>query len=298
MVSGTMRSAISRMALACSLGVASCSGSIVATSTASTRRSPAMATTVDESRAARDDRGFAAIVHVALGIPKDSDDADDIVLDRDVYMVSFNPRLRVANWVAWHLDGGDLGEVERGDSFRIDRELPVGVGGASPDEYTGSGYDKGHLCPSADRTRDESGNRATFLTSNMHAQRPELNRTTWKALEMYERELVIHEHKELYVIAGGLFSDAPSIIGRGVAVPMAEYKIVVELDAGDDINDVTMETPVVAVIMPNDASVKQKPWTAYITSVDEVERRSGYDFLARLPDEIENALEGRVAAPP
>jgi endonuclease G len=294
----TMRAAISRMVLACSLGAASCSGPIVATRTASTPRSPATATTEDESRATRDHQDFAGSIHLALGIPKDADDSDDIVSDRGAFALSYNPEKNVANWVAWHLSAGDLGEVERGDSFRIDRDLPVGVRSASPDEYTSTGYDRGHLCPSADRTSTRADNRATFSMSNLHPQVPALNRGPWKALETHGRELVVRDHKELYVIAGGVFASQPRTISHGIAVPEAEFKIIVVLDDGRDIDDVTAKTPIVAVIMPNDISVKARPWTAYVTSVDEVERQSGYDFLAALPDELEDELEARVALPP
>jgi endonuclease G len=223
---------------------------------------------------------------------------DDIVLDHGVYVLSYNRKMRVANWVAWHLGADDLGEVERADAFRLDGELPVGVYRVKPDDYTGSGFDRGQICPSADRTSTDAVNEITFLMSNMHPQDPALNRGPWKALEVHERELVKRDHQELYVVAGGIFSNTPSTMGPGIAVPAAEYKIIVVLEEGQGVDDVTAETPVVAVIMPNEPTVKQKPWTAYVVSVDEVEQTSGYDFLATLPDEVDDVIEARVAAPP
>jgi endonuclease G len=68
-----------------------------------------------------------------------------------------------------------------------------------PTDYTGSGYDRGHIAPSADRTRNEADNSSTFLMTNMMPQVPEVNRGVWGDLEEYCRELV-QQGKELYII--------------------------------------------------------------------------------------------------
>jgi hypothetical protein len=54
-----------------------------------------------------------------------------------------------------------------------------------PTDYAGAGFDRGHLCPSADRTSSAADNSATFLMSNMIPQAPNLNRNTWENLESY-----------------------------------------------------------------------------------------------------------------
>jgi endonuclease G len=131
--------------------------------------------------------------------------------------------------------------------------------------------------------------------TNMHPQRPELNRVRWKNLEDYERKLA-NEDKELYVTAGGIFEANPPTIGHGVAVPKADYKIVVVLDAGQGVESVTPNTEVIAVIMPNEPSVKQKKWTEYLTTVDEVEKQSGYTFLSNVPANVRKVIEARVAS--
>ncbi len=233
--------------------------------------------------------------HLALGVPRDGDDSDDVMIDHGVFVLSYNPKMSVANWVAWHLVDDDLGEVDRSDAFHTDDELPLGIYHVKPDDYAHSGLDRGHLCPSADRTSDVASNALTFLMTNMHPQEPALNRVTWKALEVYERKLVTAEHKSIFIVAGGLFSTDPRSLGHGIAVPSAEYKIIVVLEDGQDVDDVTANTHVIAVIMPNTATVKSKPWTSYLVTVDEVEERTGYDFLSAVPDDVEDALEGRAA---
>lgn len=114
-------------------------------------------------------------------------------------------------------------------------------------------------------------------------------------MEDYERKLA-NQNKELYVTAGGIFDATPPTIGHGVAVPKADYKIVVVLAAGQGAESVTPETEVIAVIMPNDPSVKQKKWTEYLTTVEEVERQSGYTFLTKVPASVRKVIEARVAS--
>ncbi|MGO8993892.1 MAG: DNA/RNA non-specific endonuclease [Polyangiaceae bacterium] len=238
---------------------------------------------------------LSASPHLALGIPKDSDDSDDLLIDERAYVVSYNPKREVANWVAWRLDEHDLGAVERSDDFRADARLPASVYHVTPSDFARSGFDRGHICPSADRTDTAEDNSLTFLMTNVHPQRPELNRVTWKAMEDYERGLA-KQHHEVFIVAGGIFDANPPMIGHGVEVPKADYKIIVVLGEGKGVESVTSNTEVIAAVMPNDIAVKQKPWMAYVTSVDEVERETGYDFLTRVPEDVQRVIEAEVAA--
>jgi endonuclease G len=71
-----------------------------------------------------------------------------------------------------------------------------------PNDYTGSGYDRGHIAPSADRTRHEADNSATFLMSNRMAQVPEINKGVWSDLKEYCRRLVERRAKNFTSLAG------------------------------------------------------------------------------------------------
>jgi endonuclease G len=238
--------------------------------------------------------GIESSVHVAMGVPKDGDDSDDYLMDKRVYVTSYNLKLNVPNWVSWQLDEKYVGDVDRQNNFRADDELPATFYHVTPKDYAHSGYDQGHLCPSKDRSRSVDDNSLTFLMTNMHPQRKELNEVRWKNLEDYERKLA-GAHKELYVVAGGIFDAHPPTIGNGVAVPKADYKIVVVLDAGQGVENVTAATEVIAVIMPNEPTVKEKAWTEYLVTVDEIERQSGYDFLSNVPVGIQRAMQSKTA---
>jgi endonuclease G len=235
--------------------------------------------------------------HVLLGIPTDTDPSDDYLLDRKYWVASYNPSRLVANWVAWELVADDLGSAERTNAFAADTFLPGGFRFVTPRDYVHSGYDKGHMCPSADRTSTPSANAATFLMTNMQPQRHVLNAGPWEGLERYERGLAF-QGKQLEIIAGGIFTNSTTTIGPGVAVPTANFKIVVVMNPGETATDVTLSTPVYAVIMPNSASAKGTKWTQYLVPVAEIEKETGYDFLSKVPAPVQKVIEAKVAAPP
>ena len=151
------------------------------------------------------------------------------------------------------------------------------------------------MCPSADREDSPEHNQATFLMTNIMPQLHELNSGPWEKLEERERELAKRPGTELFIIAGGVFANPPPTIGHGVAVPKTNYKIIVVLGHGQSAADVSPGTEVIAAMMPNEWEVETHPWTDYATSVDEIERQSGYDFLSKVPEDVQRVVEANVA---
>src|SRR4028119_1607457 len=117
-------------------------------------------------------------------------------------VISYGNKIHTANWVSWQLNRSWIGAADRPDNFRPDDALPAEAYKVQPSDYTGSGYDRGHIAPSADRTRKEADNSATFLMSNMMPQVPELNRGVWGDLKEYCRELVQRRARNLTSPAG------------------------------------------------------------------------------------------------
>ena len=233
--------------------------------------------------------------HLALGLPVDGDSSDDRILDRKAYVVSYNDRLRGANWVAWKVTPDDLGKARRTDDFRADRALAAGLQRVTPSDYQHSGYDQGHLCPSSHRSATKETNSITFLMTNMQPQLPTLNRGPWSGAEAAERDHAA-SGKVVFVVAGGVFSRAPKTIGRGIAIPKSSFRVTVVLEQEQGAHDVSSDTTVYGVMVPNDGSTKGHKWTEFRTSVDEVEVRTGYDFLRNVEDGIEAVLESKAAA--
>jgi endonuclease G len=165
-------------------------------------------------------------------------------------VLSYDPRRRAANWVSWRLQASDLGEAPRQDDFHPDDRLPAAMFHVRPLDYRWSGFERGHLCPSGDRTSTAQANRSTFVMTNMQPQVHALNVGPWEGLERWERRRAA-EGGQLFIVAGGLFDAVAPTIGPGIAVPRASYKILVLLGPGDGPASVTTETGVYAVMMPN-----------------------------------------------
>lgn len=239
---------------------------------------------------------FAASVHLALGIPTDADPSDDHLLDERAYVVSYSPIKHVPNWVAWRLDRSNLGHVKRKNDFRPDPSLPFEFYHVTESDYLHSGFDRGHMCPSADREDTGEDNSLTFLFTNMQPQLHELNAGPWERLEEYERRRA-EQGDVLYIVAGGVFSAPFPTIGRGVAVPAANFKIIVALRPGQNPADISTSTEVLAVLMPNERGVGEHTWGEFLTSVDALEQASGYDFLNAIPEPTQRVVEARTAHP-
>jgi endonuclease G, mitochondrial len=239
---------------------------------------------------------IARSIHVALGIPRDADPTDDHYLDEQAFVVSYNREKRVPNWVAWRIERSDFGRARRTDDFRADLSLPADFYRVNESDYLHSGYDRGHLCPSADRKASRADNSRTFLFTNMLPQLHELNAGPWERLEAYARQRA-RDGQILYAVAGGVFGAAYPTIGNGVAVPAYDFKILVPLDEGQGPKDVSVATDVLAVIMPNQRGVAEHDWTSYLTTVDAIEQATGYDFLTAISEPVQRVIESRIGRP-
>ena len=241
-------------------------------------------------------------INLALGNPSnaktDTTQSDNYLMVKPQYSLSYNNIKHIPNWVSWHVDSTNLGAVKRPkpEPFRADNSLPVSWYHVCPADYKNSGFDKGHQCPSGDRTDTKTNNSATYFMSNMIPQAPKNNQITWKNLEDYGRMLV-GQGNEIYVICGvygqvgGGSKGAASTIGHGVFVPAKTWKIIVVMPAG---TKVKATTRVIAVLMPNTQDCSKQPWSSYRVSVDSLEQLTGYDFLSNVPEDIQKVIEAQV----
>ncbi|RPD44652.1 DNA/RNA non-specific endonuclease [Hymenobacter sediminis] len=242
--------------------------------------------------------------HLALGNPSgatvDPSKPTNYLLLKNQYTLSYHRDRGTPNWVSWHLEQADLGPADRQDDFRADASLPSGWYQVQSSSYSGSGFDRGHNCPSAARTATEADNSATFLMSNMIPQAPNNNQRTWNNMEAYTRTLV-SATQEVYVIMGsygkgGVGSNGPaSTLDNGrITVPARIWKVVVVLPVGnDDARRVSSSTRVIAVDTPNENSVSSS-WGQYRVSVDAIEAATGLDLLSGVPTSVQATLEAKV----
>jgi len=244
------------------------------------------------------DSGARLSKHTTLGIPSlsSTSDPNSYLSVKSEYVISYNSGRKIPNWVSWELNTSYLGSTPRQDDFRADDTLPPTLPQASLADYSGSGFDRGHMCPSGDRTLTVAANSQTFFLTNMVPQAANNNRGPWEGLES-EARTIAQSGKELFIVAGGVFSSSSRTIGTGVSVPDQTFKVVVVLDAvGQGPSSVTTNTRVIAVLMPNDDSKISvtADWHNFRVSVDSIEALTGYDFLSDVDPAVQAVVEARV----
>jgi endonuclease G len=228
-------------------------------------------------------------------------DFGNYLLKENYYSVSYNRDRGIPNWVSWHVAATDLGAVNRQDDFRGNPNLPSDWYKVENISYSGSGFDRGHMCPSSDRTSSIAANSSTFLMTNIIPQAPQNNQVTWAGLENYCRSLV-QSGSELYIIAGSYGEGGTTtsgglstIIDNGrITVPSTLWKVIVVLSNGsNDLNRVTTNTRVISIVIPNNDNVNSD-WKTYRTSVDFIEQETGYDILSKVSVGTQSVIESRI----
>lgn len=156
---------------------------------------------------------------------------------------------------------------------------------AHPSDYTNSHYDKGHLCPAADMTFNDTAMKESFYMSNISPQETKFNRGIWKQLEIQIRKWV-KEKDTIYIVTGPILKDFIDTIGvkNKIPVPKYFYKIILKYNGTNSY--------AIAFIIPNASC--NKPLSTYATTIDEVEKQTNIDFFPKLPDSVENLLENQI----
>ncbi|HDZ3277027.1 TPA: DNA/RNA non-specific endonuclease, partial [Vibrio vulnificus] len=201
---------------------------------------------------------------------------------RDGYAVGYNYNTKNADWVAYHITAESVNaSYKRSNSFKEDAELPDYARSTLAD-YSNSGYDRGHLAPSAAMDFSQQSMQQSFLMSNMSPQLPGFNRVGWRLLEEHVRDLA-NEYNELYVVTGPIYQGGENAIGNGVVIPSAFFKVILDPAFNDAI----------AFIVPH-RDVSGSELANFITTIDEVERLTQLDFFSAVDDSTEASMEAQV----
>ncbi len=212
------------------------------------------------------------------------------------YSLSYNRDKGEPNWVAWRLDSTWVGVAPRQDDFRPDPDLPAGWYQVQTSDYTGGGYDRGHMCPSGDRTRSVPDNSGTFLMTNFLPQIAANNQGPWEDFESYCRTLAAGGN-EIYITSGGIGNMGTVNNAGRVVIPQYTWKVALVLPNGEnDLQRVGKTTRVIALIVPNFLGTGlniNDVWRKYRTSVDSIEYLTGYNFFPNVPMTTQSLLERR-----
>lgn len=233
--------------------------------------------------------------YLALGNPSNASasDPNNYLLVNQYYALSYNRQKGIPNWSAWRISKNSIGDFPRPnpDPFRPDPRLPNGWNRVTPSDYTGSGFDRGHLTPSADRSASLEGMSETFLMTNMTPQTGDLNRGPWQKFEGYLRTLVTRG-SDVYIYSG-VYGEKGKI-KKKVSIPTNDWKIAVAVPAGSPPSAIDENTRVIAVDMPNVKGIRNADWQTYRTTVRDIEQKTGYNFFSSLPQNLQDALETKI----
>ncbi len=234
---------------------------------------------------------------------------DNFLMVKKFFALSYNDRKATPNWVSWRLSAEDIGTADRVPFFP-DPDLPPGFQRVMPKDYTGSGFDRGHMCPHSDRSATEEASKATFVMTNLIPQAPFVNQKAWANLEVYCREQVLKGRKRAYIVCGPAgeggagkngkkYAVGSPGAGTKVTVPAKCWKVIMLLETGegDDAQRVDKHTRLIAVIMPNDMSVGEE-WARFRVPVKAVEELTGFTFFTKVPAAIIEPLKTKVDAVP
>lgn len=212
------------------------------------------------------------------------------LMQKPQYSLSYNRSKATPNWVAWRLDSSWIGSTPRQDDYRPDTTLPAGWYQVVPEDYAEPIYDRGHMCPSGDRTNSVANNSATFLMTNFVPQHPVNNQGPWEDFESYCRTIA-GQGNEIYIISGPV--GTMGTIGNGVVIPTDTWKVVLILPSGsNDLQRVTRSTRAFGIIVHNGPPVLiGDVWRTYRVTVDAVENLTGYNFFSQIPKNTQEMLE-------
>ncbi len=236
------------------------------------------------------------------GATADTNNYSHYLIQRPVEAMDYNATRGQPNWVSWDFTSSDTNNaVERSTRYFTDTNLPPNFYRVTSDDYTGSGWSRGHLCPSADRLDSRANNDMVFLMSNIMPQADNQNSGVWAQLENDCRSIA-GTNNEMLMICGPSRFTGGTFASNRVAVPAYTWKIavVVPLGSGTALDRIDYLTRVIAVTIPNSNSVASTPWTNFVTSVNELQTETGFTFFTALPPNLAAVLRSKVdgQAPP
>ena len=220
------------------------------------------------------------------------------------YSVEWDAEKKAQRWSAYQMTRATLQQntsryYSTTDQYPMDPHLPQGYY-LSQDCYWNSGFDHGHICPSADRLYSAEANRQTFYLTNMQPQYKAFNGSLtgsdgykndwspWFRLEGQVRSWAAATTTDtLYVVKGGTIEDdqvLPQRVKGEMRVPKYFFVALLLKNAqGYKAAGFWMEH--------KSSYLSQEPLSAYAVNIRQLEELTGIDFFCNLPDDTEERVE-------
>jgi len=230
------------------------------------------------------------------GATTNTSNHDHYLIQRPVEALDYSDNLGEPVWASWYLTAGDVGPVPRSPNFFPDTNLPAGFYQVTDNDYNGVGpigINRGHLCPSEDRTDTTNDNNMVFLMTNIMPQNGTNNSGVWSSFETYCRNQL--STNEMLIICGPSGFGTNRIPSGKAVIPDYVWKIAVFVptNSGTALSRITATNRVVALKIPNNATATNA-WQKYVTSAAQIEVDTGFTFFTALSPTIAAALRGKV----
>ncbi|MFM8885965.1 MAG: DNA/RNA non-specific endonuclease, partial [Chthoniobacterales bacterium] len=220
------------------------------------------------------------------------------LIQRAQYHLSYNDNTHQANWVSWSYSTADDGSQGRTDAWAVEELLPSGylrIGTSTFGTSFGISWDRGHITPSADRTLNYNDNAVTFRMSNIIPQADANNQGLWAQFETYCRGLATGGNEVLLISGPSEFTG--NRIGNSMSVSGSVWKIAVVVPNATSATPanqrITTSSRVIAILTPN-VSSGLGSWQSYITSVEQIEEVTGFNFFTAVDPNVAIYLKNVV----
>ncbi len=249
-------------------------------------------------------------IHAKWGVPVATvGTSHERLLHHKEYIINYNGNLKLPTFASYQLQKIYIVKRSRIDCFRKDIRLND-IESATLDDYEEPVFDRGHLVPRADMNRSEEAMINTFVLSNMMPQHDNFNRGVWQTFEATIRAWAV-DKESLHIITGSIFDKEPPLGRRddddnadrvkplkNVAIPTHFYKIALYERPSGFIEAIAILLPHTDNEFPYDKERWEKLlWLEeHITSIDQIEEASGYDFFPDMPEDQERAVERSIAS--
>ncbi len=255
---------------------------------------------------ARDARAVInASLQMQLGNPSgataDTNNHDHFLVQRAVEALDYSDHLGEPVWASWDLTAADVGSASRSSSYFTDTNLPSDFYHVTTTDYNGVGnidFNRGHLCPSEDRTDNLQDNDAVFFMSNIMPQSGPNNQGVWANFESFCRALA--QTNELLITCGPSGFGTSKLPSGRAYMPSNTWKIVVVVPLGNGtaLSRLTASNRVISISVPNVTNGLSSSWQTYLTSAHRIELDTGFTFFSAAPNVLSAAYRAKVDGSP
>jgi endonuclease G len=224
------------------------------------------------------------------------------LIQRNVEALDYSDNLGEPVWASWDYTTGDTGSASRSTTYFTDTNLPPNFYRVTDSDYVGVGainFNRGHLCPSEDRTNTRTNNDTVFFMSNIMPQSGPNNQGVWANLEN-DCHTFVSAGNELLIICGPSGFGTNKIPSGKAYIGSNVWKIVVivRTNSGTALSRLSVTNRVIAVSIPNVTNGLSSSWQTYLTSTRQIELDTGFTFFSAVPANIAAVFRAKVDGSP